>query len=625
MNLKSAWRGTVSSFKSGMSHRPSVLGLHLSLLLIVAGALVTHFGSRTTVLTLYEGQTDTTLPLPVTLRSFEVVTYPGTSTPAGFECTIEAGEGRDLTAATLSMNHVLRKSGYRFLLSGYDEGGGVSVTAIRDPWGTGLVFAGYIILLLSMVFFLFFEKNSNFRKALGRVSKAAAVVVVLLVCGTSPLRAAQSGPKVLPREVADEFGQLYVYYSGRIAPMQTMARDYVMKAYGKPGYKGYTAEQVFTGWMLFYDSWKDVPLKKKNITEREQAVMAVAAGKAVKMFPVTSPEDGSVQWYASGDRLPWYVDDDEWTFIRKVGMLVGEYAFEKDYGAVSDVISKVAKYQTDRIGESLPPPSKLRAERTYNAVGRPFVPAIVLVMLGIILFVLSSLKIRWTDRIARACGVLGLVYLSIVLALRWYVSGHIPLATGFELMEAIAWAACLFVTVSGKGFSTFRPMGVLLAGFAMMVANLGISNPQIGHLQPVLSSPLLSVHVSCMMFAYTLFALLALCGVMGLISRNPQTRRDYADRGLTVLYPALFLMVAGTIVGSYWASVSWGSYWSWDPKETWSLITILVYSLALHPQYFPLHKKPERFLVFSIIAFGSVLFTYFGVNLLLGGLHSYAG
>lgn len=599
----------VSAHVRGMVSRPPVFLLHLALVLVIAGALTTHFASKHWTLTLSEGETSTELPLDVTLRSFEVVCYPGTSTPANYVCTLDI-DGQE---SAVSMNHIARRGGYRFLLSSYEEGGDVSLSVSRDPWGTGLVYTGYALLLLSLIGF-FFLKNTLFRSAL---SKVAPVVALLLV--TSFAASAQN-PKTLPKDVAEEFGHLYVYYNGRIAPMQTMARDYVMKAYGKPSYKGLSAEQVFTGWMLFYDSWKDVPVKKKGMEERRQAVFAVASGRAVKMFPITSPE-GTVEWYSSGDRLPVYVSDDEWTFVRKVGMLVGEYAFEKDYDAVSGVISKVAKYQTDRIGEVLPAPSKVRAERAYNAIGRPFVPAICFVMIGIVLFLLAAFGVRGVDTLARACGAFGLTYMTLVLGLRWFVSGHIPMSSGFELMMAICWAACLFVVIAGRNFSAFRPMGVLLAGFAMMVASLGESNPQIGPLQPVLSSPLLSVHVSCMMFAYTLFGMLALCGAMGLISKSD----EFACRGRVVLYPALFLMIAGTIVGSVWANISWGSYWSWDPKETWSLITILVYSLPLHSGMLKFLQKPKWFNLFCLLAFSVVLFTYFGVNLLLGGMHSYAG
>ena len=265
------------------------------------------------------------------------------------------------------------------------------------------------------------------------------------------------------------------------------------------------------------------------------------------------------------------------------------------------------------------------ASVTTALLGRPFVPATLLVAGGVILFLLACFGKKSSEPAGRLLGALGIIYLTIVLALRWHVSGHVPMASGFEMMMVIAWAACLLVALAGNRFSAFRPMGVLLAGFATLVAALGKSTPDAGPLSPSLASPFLAVHVSCMMFAYTLFGLLALCGAMGLIVRDAGVRRDLADRGLVVLYPALFLMTAGTIVGSFWANVSWGTYWNWDPKETWALVVIIVYSLPLHSRVFKFLQKPERFHLFCILAFLTVLFTYFGVNLLLGGMHSYAG
>ena len=158
-----------------------------------------------------------------------------------------------------------------------------------------------------------------------------------------------------------------------------------------------------------------------------------------------------------------------------------------------------------------------------------------------------------------------------------------------------------------------------------MVASFGESNPQITQLMPVLASPLLSVHVAVIMIAYSLLAFLMLSGVMAMF-----LRRDHAmvERlhvvGQIILYPAVFLLTAGVFIGAIWANVSWGSYWSWDPKEVWALITLIIYALPLHGQSLPLFRKPMFFHAYCIIAFLSVLITYFGVNFILGGMHSYA-
>ena len=136
-------------------------------------------------------------------------------------------------------------------------------------------------------------------------------------------------------------------------------------------------------------------------------------------------------------------------------------------------------------------------------------------------------------------------------------------------------------------------------------------------LQPVLQTPLLGIHVSVIMVAYTLFAAIMVCGIVGLCSRKLSVVSYQLS--VILLRPAVFFLAAGIFIGAVWANMSWGRYWGWDPKETWALITMLAYAGLLH-----FHKSPKLYHIFSIIAFVFVLFTYFGVKYLLGGLHAYA-
>ena len=161
-------------------------------------------------------------------------------------------------------------------------------------------------------------------------------------------------------------------------------------------------------------------------------------------------------------------------------------------------------------------------------------------------------------------------------------------------------------------------LGLAVVVLAIVMTRVVTPKPP---LQPVLQTPLLGIHVSVIMLAYTLFAVIMVNGVLGLCL--PQRRVRLMQLSQVLLYPAVFCLTAGIFIGAVWANLSWGRYWGWDPKETWALITMLVYAVLLH---WPLLKckSPVAYHLFAIVAFAFVLFTYFGVSYLLGGLHSYA-
>ena len=177
--------------------------------------------------------------------------------------------------------------------------------------------------------------------------------------------------------------------------------------------------------------------------------------------------------------------------------------------------------------------------------------------------------------------------------------------------------------------------GIYSAAFIALIAILALVMTKVvtpkPPLQPVLQTPLLGIHVSVIMLAYTLFAIIAINGIVGLcMHKSPTTSYKLQIVSQVLLYPAIFCLTAGIFIGAVWANLSWGRYWGWDPKETWALITMMVYAVLLHMPWLKTKCKifngsyPIVYHVFSVIAFAFVLFTYFGVSYLLGGLHSYA-
>ena len=649
-----AGTGLVWLLSRGVAKRLPTLCLHLALTVILVGALVTHLTGVQGRIHLRVGESTESFvdatgrahPLAFWLRldDFKVEYYPGSAQAADYVSELSFGDGRTVDSRTVSMNRIFRWFGYRIYQSSYDpdlRGAWLSVN--HDPAGIGITYAGYLLLLLSMIGF-FFEKDSGFRQVLRRIRSAAPLLLLLLL----PQRGLAAGaelPPALPAEVAEQFGGLYVYYNDRIAPMQTLARDYCLKAYGKAHYGPYSAEQVVSGWLFYYDWWKAEPFKLKageagteKEREKEAIRMSAASGRAFRIFPIAfadslvaaSPGLQPVVWFHCDEPLPEGLEYERWVFIRRSLDLLHDEIRAENWPEVSRLLAKIREYQEKEAGAVLPPARKIRAERFYNRISRPMVPFMASITLGILVFILSGILMargrqtpRWLQRALTGVALLLFCYLTVVLGLRWYVSGHAPFAGSYSVMLLMAWLSALAMLLLWRRFALVQPLGLVLAGFTMLIASLASANPQITHLMPVLQSPLLSVHVLAMMVSYTLFGLVALNGMMGLFLPAAPSER-LRDVSLLILYPAVFLLTFGTFLGAVWANISWGNYWSWDPKETWALVTVLIYAAALHGGSLPAFRRPRFFHIFSILAFLAVLVTYFGVNLFLGGMHSYS-
>ena len=257
-----------------------------------------------------------------------------------------------------------------------------------------------------------------------------------------------------------------------------------------------------------------------------------------------------------------------------------------------EIIAKIKFFQREMIGDVLPSEHQTQAEIFYNK--------------------LRSIKFP--------------VLLTVQLGLRWWLSGHIPLSNGYETMLFMAWLLWVITIVLFRRFRVIRVLGPLAALCCMLVAMMTGGSSQLSPLVPVLQSPLLSLHVMTVMCAYALFALQMLMGIYALVmmKRGHSPLERVTALSQLLLYPAVFLLAIGIFLGAVWANVSWGNYWSWDPKESWALITLMVYAVPFHSTSIPALRRPRCYHLYMIAAFFAVLITYFGVNYLLGGMHSYA-
>ena len=674
--------------------RPVVCTLHLSILLILLGALLTMTTGRHGEITLRPGTPsnryvverhgDTLtarLPFALTLDRFEVETYPGTHSPMDFVSHLTIDDNGQRTDARISMNHILKHRHYRFYQSDYDEEGNSVLAVAHDPWGTGVTYAGYFLLFAALIG-MFVERDGQFRKLWRSTAGKAALTLAFLTLGAATHAQAADKPSTLPRESADKMGQMYVMYKGRVCPLQTVAKDFTTKLCGSARYRGCSPEQVLSGWIFYYNEWKNEPMLKikgdyvreslgiggkyarltdftdsygtyklddalknmpmgdprrknyRSADEKYQLTTMLYNGQLLKMFPhADSLQD--ITWYSQSDQLPLDIPDEEYLFIRKQLSLCQEYVVKGDFKALDELFEKTRIYQEKYALGQVPSKTQYRAERLYNRLTAGRWLAMVNITLGLVCFAAALIcvgrgrKLYGPVRIAATIWMALLcAYTAIVFILRWVAGGHVPMAGSFDSMNLLALSICILTLLMARKYEMALPSGLLMTGFVLLVQMMGGANPPVTHLMPVLSSPLLSLHVTVIMIAYALLFFVMLNGISAVamrLSRRDNTAhiRRLQDISTLMLYPAVALLAAGIFIGAIWANISWGNYWSWDPKEVWALITLLIYAAPLHNGIWKSFQKPLFFHIYGILAFLSVVITYFGVNLLLGGMHSY--
>lgn len=379
-----------------------------------------------------------------------------------------------------------------------------------------------------------------------------------------------------------------------------------------------------------------------DMDARLDLIFNVGRGQLFALFPYTTAREGvwETTWYAPTDTLPEGMEPDRRGYIRSILGMLREKANAGDEASVNEIIRLLGAYQVRYGDESVPTQLRTRAELAYNAV--PFATVLFMVDLtvGVMLLALIIIRIgrtsegndsvrtpRWEAyaRVAGWCVLVGsFLALSVCLSLRWIVRGTVPMSNGYETMLLTAWLLQLLTLLVCWRLRIVLAFGLLLSGFFLLVSHISQMDPQITHIMPVLSSPLLTVHVSLVMMAYALLSMTFICALTALLLSRGTAPARLRDLSLLALYPALAFLGMGVFIGAIWANVSWGTYWSWDPKETWALITLMVYAVAVHQQTLPLLRRPLAFHAFMALAFLTLLMTYFGVNYVLGGMHSYA-
>ena len=689
----------------------STLALHLSFIIILAGALLTHVSAKRGMIHLRIGQpTDTymaqdeeqgmkeeKLPFSLCLQKFEAKMHDGTNAVADYSSKFTVIDGDDKSEGEVSMNNIYSRRSYRLYQSSYDEDGKGSVLAINaDPYGIPVTYTGYAMLFISLVWMLF-DPKGGYRKLLKSplLKKGALMIALILSMGNIQTLHAESATgnlqnAVLPKESAEKFGELHILYNDRICPVQTFALDFCKKIYGARSYQGLTAEQVLSGWVFYGNTWANEPFIKiksgemktamnlpdyaslntffnremggytigpyvqeyyngqqdkfhqqaADIDGKIQIIMELREGISLKVLPYTFTKNvkatkdhpfikaGTTTWFSPVDKLPQAVEHQHALYIKNVFSLLYGDVKKGNMDRVNIFFDKMKKYQEVSGGNSLPSKTQYQAERINNAF--PFATILFMVNLTLGLIALFYTIYRMTkNRQLKALDItlpillcISFLALTFGLALRWIISGNVPLSNGYESMLSVAWLVLLISILMQFRIRIVMVFGFLLSGFFLLVSHINQMDPAIGQMMPVLNSPLLSIHVSIIMMSYALLSLTFICGIMGICMRSHGEELQALSR--LFLYPALTCMGFGIFIGAIWANVSWGNYWSWDSKETWALITFMIYAVVVHTQSLPIFRKPLTYHIYITLAFLSIVMTYFGVNYFLTGMHSYA-
>ncbi len=383
-----------------------------------------------------------------------------------------------------------------------------------------------------------------------------------------------------------------------------------------------------------------------KVDERVNICYYVYTGEIFKMIPKIG--DPSHKWYSPKSAISLF-NESESGDIRS---LLAEYftalSTGLEHGNWSDAdkaVQKIKLYQEQYASDIMPSQSRINAEMFFNkaAMFQKLTPFYLLVGISLLVAIFAkmikpSISLRLITKVVFALTVFGFAVHTFGLGLRWYIAGHAPWSDGYESMIYIAWSLVLAGLFFSRHSIVSLALTSILAGVTLFVAHLSWMDPQITTLVPVLKSYWLNIHVSVITASYGFFGLCSLLGLFTLILfiiRKPKEkskRSEEIDRNIVeatrinemAMILGLSLLSVGNFLGGVWANESWGRYWGWDPKETWALVSILIYAAIVHFRFIKGLNTQFVFAVASTVSFASIIMTYFGVNFYLSGMHSYA-
>lgn len=693
---------------------------HIALLVILAGAMVSHVIGEEGILHLREGEcsdqlqieTDRgtlryALPFEVELVRFTLTRYPGSASPSAYESELLVHVDGQTIPVRVSMNNVLDVKGYRFFQASYDpDEKGTVLSVNRDVEGRNITYTGYLLLLAGLLYSLF-GSHTRFRQLARQLNKLGGKVLIGIVGCCCCLSAwAQTAVSAAPaeeivlRQVVDpshaaRFGRLPMQSpAGRMMPINTFSSELLRKLHKADRFGQLNGDQFLLSLLVMPEKWVHIPLiafsnqalanyyelstpacayvelfdtnGHYKLQERLEAAYAKMPAQRnafdkdlikldeqinifhqliryqwLPIFPLRG--DPAHKWYAPGEDLSAFSGKDSLFVSQIMGWYlqeVREGLKTDDWKKADEVLAMIDTYQQAQEEILDIRPAKMEAEIRYNQLDLFRQCKKGYLILGGLLLVCAFAALFNPRRSLRYVmrGLIGLIIGVFLLhiygmGMRWYIGGYAPWSNSYETMVYVAWATvCAGLFFLRKSTLTFA-LATLFGGVILFVSGLNWMDPQIGTLVPVLKSPWLMFHVAVIVGAYGFFGISCLIGLTNLVMMSLSRQRtsqlvEMRIRELSLvsemsLWVGLALMTVGTFLGAIWANESWGRYWGWDPKETWALITMIVYAIVTHLRMAKDGCSLWLFNLLSVIAFYSVLMTFLGVNYLLSGMHSY--
>ncbi len=385
---------------------------------------------------------------------------------------------------------------------------------------------------------------------------------------------------------------------------------------------------------------------QKDFIETDRKVILLnqaLSGAILRIFPI--PNDPNNKWVSYMELNEVGLKGADSLFTQKILPLyilsAKNAAASKDYKEADFFLDGIKKFQTKYGNDVLPHEDKITSEILYNKYDIFKNLYFLYMMAGVLMLLLVVVNIFFEKKAIRIVinafhifiGVLFFLH-TLGLAARWYISGHAPWSDAYESMIYVAWATMFFSLAFDRKSKLTVASGTFVASMILMIAHWSWMDPAIANLQPVLDSYWLMIHVAVIVGSYGPFTLAMILGLVSLFLMVFTTKKNKEKMDLNIkeityinemaLTIGLIMLTIGNFLGGQWANESWGRYWGWDPKETWALISIMIYAFVIHARFVPALRGKWIYNLMSVLAFYSIMMTYFGVNFYLSGLHSYA-